>query len=68
MYRPLPSCTTSSSDFGQQNGSANGVLLDPEEGTLNAMRGIFGVDRLVACASKDLPKKLAAILEAIRGV
>ena len=44
-----------------------GVLLDPDEGTISAMREIFGADRLVACASNDLPKKLAAILEAIRG-
>jgi hypothetical protein len=45
-----------------------GALLDPDDGTQNAMRQIFGADRLVACASKDLPKKLAAMLEAIRGV
>lgn len=45
-----------------------GVLLDPDDGTLSAMREIFGADRLVACASNDLPKKLAAILEAIRGI
>jgi hypothetical protein len=45
-----------------------GALLDPDDGTHSAMREIFGADRLVACASKDLPKKLAAMLEAIRGV
>ncbi|HWO93675.1 MAG TPA: hypothetical protein VNL92_02835, partial [Dehalococcoidia bacterium] len=45
-----------------------GLLLDPDEGTQSAMREIFGADRLVACASKDLPQKLAAMLEAIRGV
>lgn len=44
-----------------------GVLLDPDEGTEGAMREIFGTDRLVACASNDLPKKLGAMLEAIRG-
>ena len=45
-----------------------GVLLDPDEGTAKAMREIFGADRLVACPAKDLPLKLAAMLEAIRGV
>jgi hypothetical protein len=45
-----------------------GVLLDPDGGTETAMREIFGADRLVACAAKDLPTKLAAMLEAIRGV
>lgn len=44
-----------------------GVLLDPDDGTKNAMNDIFGADRLVACASIDLPKKLIAMLEAIRG-
>ena len=32
-----------------------GVLLDPDGGTEKAMREIFGADRLVACAAKDLP-------------
>jgi nitric oxide reductase activation protein len=45
-----------------------GVLLDPEEDTQTAMTGLFGADRLVACASRVLPKKLAAMLEAIRGI
>jgi hypothetical protein len=45
-----------------------GVLLDPDEATAKAMREIFGADRLVACPAKDLPIKLAAILESIRGV
>jgi hypothetical protein len=45
-----------------------GVLIDPDEGTLNAMREIFGADRLVACPAKDLPIKLAAMLESIRGI
>ncbi len=45
-----------------------GVLLDPDEGTQHAMREIFGAERLVACASKDLPKTLAAMLKAIRGL
>lgn len=45
-----------------------GVLLDPDDGTIGAMREIFGLDRLVACPSNDLPKKLAAMLEAIRGM
>jgi hypothetical protein len=44
-----------------------GVLLDPDDGTVSAMREIFGADRLVACPSKELPKKLAAMLEAIHG-
>lgn len=45
-----------------------GVLIDPDDATAKAMREIFGGDRLVACASKDLPSKLAAMLESIRGV
>jgi nitric oxide reductase activation protein len=45
-----------------------GVLLDPDEGTQKAMSDIFGLDRLVACRSKELPKKLAAMLRSIRGV
>lgn len=45
-----------------------GVLLDPDDGTHAAMAGIFGQDRLVACRSKDLPKKLAAMLRSIRGI
>jgi hypothetical protein len=44
-----------------------GVLLDPDTGTEHAMREIFGADRLVACPARDLPKKLALMLEAIRG-
>ena len=32
------------------------------------MTQIFGPDRLVACRSGELPKKLAAMLRAIRGV
>lgn len=45
-----------------------GVLLDPDSGTERAMREAFGADRLVACAAGDLPKKLATMLEAIRGL
>lgn len=45
-----------------------GVLLDPDNETCKAMGEIFGADRLVACASRELPKKLAAMLRAIRGV
>lgn len=45
-----------------------GVLLDPDEGTKNAMLDIFGPDRLIACKSKDLPKKLAAMLRSVRGI
>jgi hypothetical protein len=45
-----------------------GVLLDPDEGTQRAMGEIFGSDRLVACRSKELPRKLAAILRSVRGV
>lgn len=45
-----------------------GVLLDPDGGTEKAMREIFGADRLVACPARDLPIKLAALLESIRGV
>lgn len=45
-----------------------GVLLDPDEGTRNAMEEIFGADRLVACSSRQLPGKLAAMLRNVRGV
>jgi len=45
-----------------------GVLIDPDDATAKAMREIFGADRLVACPAKDLPIKLAAMLESIRGV
>jgi len=45
-----------------------GVLLDPTDTTSAAMTEIFGQDRLVACASPELPKKLAAMLRSIRGV
>ncbi|MBF6599631.1 MAG: hypothetical protein IVW36_03870 [Dehalococcoidia bacterium] len=45
-----------------------GVLIDPDESTAKAMREIFGTDRLVACAASNLPIKLAAMLESIRGV
>ena len=45
-----------------------GVLLDPDAGTENSMRELFGGDRLIACRSKDLPKKLAAMLRSLRGI
>ena len=45
-----------------------GVLLDPDAGAENAMREIFGTGRLIACKSKDLPKKLAAMLRSVRGI
>lgn len=45
-----------------------GALLDPDEGTQKAMTEIFGRDRLVACRSGELPKKLAAMLRSIRGI
>lgn len=45
-----------------------GVLLDPDDGTRKAMGEICGEDRLVACASKELPTKLAAMLRSVRGV
>jgi hypothetical protein len=45
-----------------------GVLLDPDEATQHAMGEIFGQDRLVACESAQLPRKLAAMLRSIRGV
>jgi nitric oxide reductase activation protein len=45
-----------------------GVLLDPDDGTEKAMGDIFGQDRLVACQSAQLPRKLAAMLRSIRGV
>ena len=45
-----------------------GILLDPDDSTRKAMRGIFGEDRLVACAASKLPIKLAAMLRSIRGV
>jgi len=45
-----------------------GVLLDPQDATRTAMKDLFGHDRLVACASPELPKKLAAMLRVIRGI
>jgi hypothetical protein len=45
-----------------------GILLDPDAGTETAMKEIFGTDRLIACKSKDLPKKLAAMLRSLRGI
>jgi hypothetical protein len=45
-----------------------GVLLDPDVGTENAMREMFGADRLIACKSKNLPKKMAAMLQSVRGI
>jgi hypothetical protein len=39
-----------------------GVLLDPDDGAGIAMTEIFGQDRLVACKSKELPRKLASML------
>ena len=45
-----------------------GLLLDPDEGTETAMREIFGQDGLVACQSRELPRKLAAMLRSLRGV
>ena len=43
-------------------------MLDPDDSTRKAMRGIFGEDRLVTCAAADLPKKLAAMLRSVRGM
>jgi hypothetical protein len=45
-----------------------GVLLDPEDATRNAMTEIFGSDRLIACASPELPMKMVAMLRSIRGI
>lgn len=45
-----------------------GILLDPDDATRQAMADIFGQDRLIACESKELPKKLAAMLRSIRGI
>jgi len=45
-----------------------GILLDPDDATRQAMADIFGTDRLIACESKELPKKLAAMLRSIRGI
>jgi len=45
-----------------------GLLLDPDDGTRIAMTEIFGQDRLVACKSKELPKRLAAVLRSVRGI
>jgi nitric oxide reductase activation protein len=45
-----------------------GVLLDPDETCRKAMGEIFGEDRLVACASRELPAKLAAMLRSVRGI
>lgn len=44
------------------------MLLDPDDGTRIAMTEIFGQDRLVACESKELPMKLAAMLRSVRGI
>jgi hypothetical protein len=45
-----------------------GILLDPDETCRKSMAEIFGADRLVACASRELPSKLAAMLRSIRGI
>ena len=45
-----------------------GVLLDPDDGTRKAMGEIFGEGGLIACASSDLPKKLAAMLRSVRWI
>jgi hypothetical protein len=52
----------------RENVEVIGVLIDPDEATAKAMREIFGADRLVACSAMNLPIKLAAMLESIRGV
>jgi hypothetical protein len=49
-------------------GEVIGILLDPDDATRQAMVDIFGQDRLIACESKELPKKLAAMLRSIRGI
>ncbi len=45
-----------------------GILLDPDDATRQAMADIFGQERLIACESRELPKKLAAMLRSIRGI
>lgn len=45
-----------------------GVLLDPDNSTREYVADMFGKDRVIACRSDELPKKLGNILRAIRGV
>ena len=69
LHDGYPNDATAAKKLGLElRGKVVGVLLDPDDGTRKAMGEIFGEDRLVACASKELPTKLAAILRSIRGV
>jgi len=45
-----------------------GVLLDPDDATKGLVADMFGQDRIIACRSGELPKKLGNILRAIRGI
>lgn len=45
-----------------------GVLLDPDDATRGYVAEMFGHDRLISCASEELPEKLARMLRAIRGI
>ncbi len=43
-----------------------GVLLDPDEGSLEAMRAVFESDRLIGTAADKLPTKLGSLLHSLR--
>ena len=45
-----------------------GVLLDPDEESLEAMRAIFGPDRLIGTAADELPARLGSLLRSLRGL
>jgi hypothetical protein len=45
-----------------------GVLLDPDEDSLEAMRAIFGLDRLIGTAAETLPVKLGSVVRNLRGL
>jgi len=45
-----------------------GILLDPNEVTKRYVKDMFGEDRVIACRSFELPRKLGNILRAIRGI
>jgi len=45
-----------------------GILLDPDDRTIGYVADMFGQDRVIACRSHDLPKKLGNVLRAIRGI
>lgn len=45
-----------------------GILLDPDDYTKGYVVDMFGEDRVIACRSEELPRKLGNILRAIRGI